>query len=162
MLLPKLSDCLWAEDVRGNVRSITLTEVKKKELLSAPKVPWGCGSHSFYYYWTNVKKSPDSDKNIYIYISILSFWHQWEPRSLATSCNLLKRAVWFSGHMRLAGDSAPSSKTMPLFFVEVSPVLIMLLISSSLWNVQWARKTGHFFLPPLKIQLQRLISTSLV
>lgn len=59
---------------------------------------------------------------------------QWDPRSFATSWSRLNRAVWFSWQMRLAGASVPSSRRMPLFFVGVSPVRTMLLISFSLWR----------------------------
>lgn len=66
--------------------------------------------------------------------SVLKHRTQWDPLSFATSCSRLNRAVWFSWQIRLAGASVPSSKRMPLFFVGVSPVLTMLLISFSLWR----------------------------
>jgi len=67
-------------------------------------------------------------------LPVLSPCPQWDPLSLATSCRRRNRAVWFSWQIRLAGASLSSSNRMPLFFVGVSPVLIMLLISFSLWG----------------------------
>lgn len=73
---------------------------------------------------------------------------QWDPRSFATSWSRLNRAVWFSWQIRLAGASVPSSRRMPLFFVGVSPVRTMLLISFSLWREEGSRRriSSHYFL----------------
>lgn len=77
-------------------------------------------------------------------LPVLSPCTQWDPRSLATSCRRRNRAVWFSWQILLAGASLSSSKRMPLFFVGVSPVLIMLLISFSLWG-EVERKNSHYW-----------------
>lgn len=92
---------------------------------------------------------------------MLSPCAQWDPRSLATSCSRRNRAVWFSWQILLAGASLSSSKRMPLFLVGVSPVLIMLLISFSLWG-EVERKNSHYcsnkkssvFASPITLGLQ--------
>ncbi len=74
-----------------------------------------------------------------ISVRVLMLWTpQWEElRSLATSCRRLSRAVWFSWQSLLAGDCCSSSRAMLRFFVGVSPVRIMLLISRSRCGMKW-------------------------